>query len=78
MSQTTFSGPVASGNGFIALAVHGAAALLADATDALNTTAKVAGKQVVDLDDGLIYTAIGSSATNDWVASNGTSSITPA
>ncbi len=76
MANTHFSGPVNSDNGFVA--ETSTAALLADATEAVNTNWKYAGKQVVDLSDGLIYTAVGSDATDDWMGSDGTSSITPA
>lgn len=55
----------------------GLAAALADAADALNTSGKAAGVQITDLDDGLIYTATGDDATDDWVASDGTTSVTP-
>lgn len=89
MGTTTFSGPVVSNNGFVG-DVTGAvtstalilptstAALLGDAADAINTTGKVAGKAVVDLATGLIYTATGDGAADDWVASDGTTSVTPA
>lgn len=90
MGTTTFSGPVVSNNGFVG-DVTGAvvattalilptstAALLGDAAAAINTTGKVAGKAVVDLATGLIYTATDADATDDWVASDGTTSITPA
>lgn len=78
MANTHFSGPVNSTNGFVAKAQTGAAAALGDIDDALNTTWKYAGKQVVDLDDGIIYTAVGSAAGDDWMGSDGTSSVTPA
>jgi hypothetical protein len=77
MANTHFSGPVNSTNGFVALATTGAAALLVDIADPLNTTWKYAGKQVVDLDDGIIYTAVGDAASDDWMGSDGTTSITP-
>ena len=89
MSRTTFSGPVKSDNGFEGDVTGGVsattlilptstAAELGDAADAINTTGKVAGKAVVDLATGLIYTATDADATDDWVASDGTTSITPA
>lgn len=93
MGTTTFSGPVVSNNGFVGNvtgSVSGAvtpttlilptstAALLGAAASAINTTGKVAGKAVVDLATGLIYTATDGGATDDWVASDGTTSITPA
>ena len=78
MATTTFSGPVVSTNGFVADAQTGLAALLADEGNALNTTNKTAGLQVVDLDDGLIYTATGTAAADDWVVSDASAAITPA
>lgn len=91
MATTTFSGPVVSDNGFQgavtgavtattfdAPSAAGLAALLGDIADAYNTTGKVVGKQVTDLDDGLIYTATGTAANSAWKASDGTTSITPA
>ena len=54
------------------------AAELGDEDDAINTTGKVAGKAVVDLSDGLIYTATGDGVNDPWVASDGTTDITPA
>lgn len=58
-------------------AATGMAALLGDAANSRNTTLKAAGVQYTDLDDGLIYTASGSDATDVWYGSDGTSSITP-
>jgi hypothetical protein len=49
---------------------------LGDAADAVNTAGKVIGKIVVG-DDGLIYSALGTSATSVWAASDGASDITP-
>ncbi len=77
MANTHFSGPVNSTNGFVAQAQVAAAADLVDIANVLNTTWKYAGKQVVDLDDGIIYTAVGSDAGDDWFGSDGTTSITP-
>jgi hypothetical protein len=53
------------------------AATVGNIDDAINTTGKVAGKAVVDLSDGLIYVATGTAANADWVASDGTTSVTP-
>jgi hypothetical protein len=92
MATTTFSGPVVSDNGFtgdatgnvvattlvVSQAQTGLAAKLVDEDNALNTTGKVAGLQIVDLDDGLIYTASGAGVNDDWLASDGTTSVTPA
>ena len=68
VTATTFDAPSATG----------LAALLGDIDNAYNTTGKVVGKQVTDLDDGLIYTATGTDANSAWKASDGTTSITPA
>ena len=57
MATTTFSGPVASTNGFVI--ETSTAAILVDVDAAVNTQYKVAGKQVVDLATGFIYTATG-------------------
>ena len=54
------------------------AALLAVAAGPVNKTGKQAGKSVVDLATGKIYTATGSSATSTWVVSDGSAAITPA
>lgn len=70
MARTTFSGPVASDNGFL-FPVTTAAALAQD-TDAINTTNKFVGKSVVDLATGVIYTATGALATSDWKGSDAT------
>jgi hypothetical protein len=53
------------------------AAELLDEDDAINTTGKVAGKAVVDLSDGLIYVATGAGVNDKWVASDGTTDVTP-
>ena len=83
--STTFSGPVRSLNGFegnvtatTLIFPTSTAAELGDEDDAINTTGKVAGKAVVDLTTGLIYVATGSDVNDDWVASDGTTDITPA
>lgn len=92
MATTTFSGPVVSTNGFqgnistgtvtpttfVAPASAGLAALLADEDNAYNTTGKVVGKQVTDLDDGLIYTATGTGVNDTWVVSDASTAVTPA
>lgn len=75
MARTTFSGPVASDNGFLFPATT--AAYLGAATNAINTTNKFVGKSVVDLATGVIYTSTGSTATSAWKGSDATS-ITPA
>jgi len=53
------------------------AAAIADSTDAINTTGKTVGKMVVDYATGIIYTATGTEATDDWGATDGTP-VTPA
>jgi hypothetical protein len=91
MANTTFSGPVTSTNGFvgavtgevtastlIAPAATGIAAALVDEANAYNTTGKAAGKQVTDLDTGLIYTATGSGVNDTWVVSDASTAVTPA
>ena len=62
----------------VSQAQTGLAAKLVDETDALNTTGKVAGLQITDLDDGLIYTASGAGVNDVWYGSDGTTSVTPA
>jgi hypothetical protein len=74
MARTTFSGPVASDNGFIFPTAT--AANLASLTNAVNTTNKVTGKTVVDIATGVIYTASGSLASSVWYGSNATT-VTP-
>ena len=78
MAITTFSGPVVSQNGFVAEGSLGMAALLGDIANVLNTQNKQAGKQVVDLDTGLIYTSVGAATNSNWLASSGAATITPA
>jgi len=77
MATTTFSGPVNATNGFVAKSQTGLAAAIGSASNALNTTNKVAGLQLTDLDDGIVYTASGSGATDVWYGSDGTTSVTP-
>lgn len=74
MARTTFSGPVASANGFIFPTAT--AANLGSAANAINTTNKTTGKSVVDIATGVIYTATGSSATSAWKGSDATT-VTP-
>ena len=76
MARTTFSGPVASDNGFIYPTAT--AANLGDIANVVNTTDKVTGKTVIDIATGIIYVATGSAAASAWKGSDGTSSITPA
>ncbi len=74
MARTTFSGPVASDNGFVFPTAT--AAVLGDATNAINTTNKTVGKTVQDIATGIIYVATGTSATSAWKGSNA-STVTP-
>jgi hypothetical protein len=53
------------------------AADIGDSTNAINTAGKTVGKMVVDYATGIIYTATGTGATDDWGASDGTP-VTPA
>ena len=76
MARTTFTGPVVSTNGFVLQT--STAALLAVAAGPVNQVGKQAGKCVVDLATGKIYTAVGSLSTSDWVVSDGGAAITPA
>ena len=91
MAQTKFSGPVKSDNGFIGNVTgnltgsvvgfklqDATAANLGAAANAVNTTGKYIGKMVVDYASGLIYTAVGAAAGDDWLASDGTTTISPA
>jgi hypothetical protein len=50
---------------------------LEDVADAINTTDKYAGKMVVVLANGLIFTASGANASDTWYASDGTTSAAP-
>ncbi len=74
MARTTFNGPVASDNGFVFPTAT--AAVLGDATAAVNTTGKTVGKTVQDIATGIIYVATGTSATSAWKGSNA-STVTP-
>ena len=74
MAQTRFSGPVASDNGFVFPTAT--AAVLGDATAAVNTINKTVGKTVQDIATGIIYVATGTSATSAWKGSNA-STVTP-
>ncbi len=74
MARTTFSGPVASDNGFVFPTAT--AANLGDATNAVNTINKTVGKTVQDIATGIIYVATGTSATSAWKGSDA-STVTP-
>jgi hypothetical protein len=74
MAQTSFSGPVASANGF--LFPTATAASLALIGNAINTTNKTTGKSVVDIATGVIYTASGALPASVWRGSNATT-VTP-
>lgn len=77
----TLSGTVSStgdltlGGNFVL--VENTAANLALIGNAINTTGKYAGKMVVDLATGLIFTATGATAGSVWRASDGTTVATP-
>jgi hypothetical protein len=91
MASTTFSGPVTSTNGFVG-AVTGnvtggvggsyvqiptaETTAIADATDAINTSGKAAGAMVLDSDLNLLYVALGSGATDNWLLIDGVGSTT--
>lgn len=74
MSRTSFSGPVASDNGF--LFPVATAANLALIGNAVNTTNKFTGKTVIDIATGIIYVATGGAAADVWKGSNA-STVTP-
>jgi hypothetical protein len=50
---------------------------LEDEDNAINTTGKYTGKMVVNLSDGLIWTAAGAGINDLWYASDGTTFATP-
>lgn len=75
MARTTFSGPVASNNGFVFPTATAAA--LGAIANAVNTTDKFVGKTVVDLATGVIYTSTGATAAAVWKGSDATT-VTPA
>lgn len=54
------------------------AANLGDSTNAINTAGKYAGKMVVDIVTGLIYTAVGAGVNDDWMPSDASGAVTPA
>jgi hypothetical protein len=54
------------------------AAILVDEAEPVNTTGKYTGKMVVDLSDGIIYTASGAGVNAPWMPSDGGTPITPA
>lgn len=77
----TLTGTVTSSG---SLTLGGNFALVADTVanleaigNAINTTGKYAGKMVVVLSSGLIFTASGSAAGDVWRASDGTTTATP-
>jgi hypothetical protein len=53
-------------------------AVLVDEADPINTTGKYTGKMVVDLTDGIIYTASGAGVNDPWMPSDGGTPVTPA
>ena len=70
----TSSGSLTLGGAFV-LPTPTALAL-GDAANAINTTGKYAGKMVNV--SGIIYTADGAAAGDDWLASDGSAAISPA
>lgn len=78
MAYSSVSGPWTSKNGFVNQT--STAAELGDAANMINVQWKTAGKQVVDLSTGMIYTATGSKPTDSWVSSDGLAenAVTPA
>jgi len=54
-----------------------AVADLEDVANAINTTDKYIGKMAVVLATGLIFTATGAAAADDWQGSDGTTTATP-
>ena len=77
----TLTGTVTSSG---SLTLGGNFALVADTVanleaigNAINTTGKYAGKMVVVLSSGLIFTASGAAAGDVWCASDGTTTATP-
>jgi hypothetical protein len=71
----TSSGDLTLGGNF-ALIPSTVAALEA-VGDAINTTGKYTGKMVVVLATGLIFTATGAAAADDWKGSDGTTTASP-
>lgn len=74
----TSSGDLTLGGQFVL--PQSTAAELVDEADAINTTGKYAGKMVVDIATGMIYTAAGAGVNALWMASSGDvmDAITPA
>ena len=72
----TGSGTVTLGGSFAL--PQATAAELVDEADAINTTGKYVGKMVVDISDGIIYTAAGGGVNDNWMPSDGGTPVTPA
>ena len=78
----TLSGTV-TGSGSITLGgnlalVADSAANLGAIANAINTAGKYAGKMVVDIATGIIYTAVGSAAGDAWMPSDASGAVNPA
>jgi len=71
----TASGDLTLGGQFVLPQATGAELL--DETDAINTTGKYLGKMVVDISDGIIYTASGPGVNDPWMPSDGGTPVTP-
>ena len=94
MANTTFSGPVISNNGFVGnvtgdvsgvvsptslILPTSTSAALGSASNAINTTGKVANEAVYNTTTKTIYVAQGALATSTWIdTADGTTTITPA
>jgi hypothetical protein len=72
----TSSGDLTLGGAFVL--PQATAAELVDEADPINVTGKYAGKMVVDITSGIIYTAVGSGINADWMPSDGGTPVTPA
>lgn len=72
----TASGDLTLGGQFVL--PQATAAELVDEADPINTTGKYAGKMVVDISDGVIYTAAGPGVNDNWMPSDGGTPVTPA
>jgi hypothetical protein len=80
MGTSSFSGPVISDNGFVMQLET--AANIGDATHAINTVNKIAGRTVIDSTNDKVYYATDTGATDVWQAfdkgaTGGGADITP-
>lgn len=72
----TVTGNVVATAGYIQLRTA-TTTQIADATNAVNTTGKVAGTIVFNTTLGTLKIATGSNATSTWVNADGTTAVTP-